>query len=56
MITVVEDTPLSYEVNFKTSEEDLTTPTCSHPCVRFTRFFQPAVPVSLCGFSGLSMM
>ena len=26
VITVVEDTPLSYKVNFKTSEEDITSP------------------------------
>ena len=26
MITVVEDTPLSYKLNFKTSEDDITTP------------------------------
>lgn len=35
MITVVEDTPLSYKVNFKTSEENITTPNLFKPLVEY---------------------
>ena len=35
VITVVEDTPLSYKVNFKTSEEDITSPNLFKPLVEY---------------------
>lgn len=35
VITVAEDTPLSYKVNFKTAEEDLTTPNLIAPLIEY---------------------
>lgn len=55
VITVVEDTPLSYKLNFKTSEDDITTPS-SGRCVKSAPLSQTEAQEPLSGYNGARLM